>query len=189
MGARSVRVVMTLVVACLMSGCAGNPAPELWRPSAIQAQHVARGGWVVVEPGATGAESSDVSRVAGELIAIDAAAIHVLTAAGLRSVARSSPHRITVFGYGTPGSMMAVWAIGGGVSTLSHGGFLLFTAPMWVVAGTWAGLSESGAGNVHDEDRARAFARFPQGLPPGLDPQSLGPLVSNPMAAAPVPRR
>lgn len=183
------RGLMAVVIVSLTSGCAGNPVPELWRPSAVRAQQVKRGGWVVVEPHPSGAQSSDVSPVAGELIAIDDTAIHVLTASGLRSVARSSPHRITVVGYGTPGVSMAVWAIGGGVSTLSHGGFLLFTAPMWAVVGTWAALNESGAGNVHDEDLARAFARFPQELPAGFDPEALGPLVSDPTAAVPAPRR
>ena len=180
---------VTIVIAFLLTACARNPAPELWRVPAVQAQHVTRGGWVVVDPGVSGATSSGASQVAGELIAIDDGAIHVLTASGLQSVPRSSPHRITVVGYGTPGGSVAAWAIGGGVSTLSHGEFLLFTAPMWAIAGTWATLSEVGAGKVHDEDLARAFARFPQGLPPDFDPQTLGPLVSNPAAAAPVPRR
>ena len=184
----SVRGGLMLVV-FLLSGCAGNPTPELWRPSAAQALHVTRGSWIVVEPRPAEADTIEMSNVAGELIAIDDDAIHVLTASGLRSVARSSPHRITVVGHGTPGVGMTVWAIAGGVSTLSHGGFLLFTAPMWAVVGTWAALNESGAGEVHDENLARAFARFPQGLPPGFDPQTLGPLVSDPTAAVPAPRR
>ena len=179
---------MAVVIVALMPGCAGNPTPELWRPSAVQAQRVTRGGWVVVEPPSPGVPS-DVASVAGELIAIDDTSIYVLTAGGLRSVARSSPHRLTVVAYATPGGSLTAWAIAGGVSTLSHGGFLVFTAPMWAVAGTWAVLSERGAGKVHDEDRARPFARFPQGLPPGFDPQALGPLMTNPTAAVPVPRR
>jgi hypothetical protein len=178
-----------LVVVTLMSGCAGNPPPELWRLSAAQAQHATRGSWVVVEPRPAGADTSGVSHVAGELIAIDDDSIHVLTAGGLRSVTRSATHRITVAGHETPGGIVAAWAIAGGVSTLSHGGFLLFTAPMWAVVGTWAALSESGAGTVHDENLARAFARFPQGLPPGFDPQALGSLVTNPAVRTAAPRR
>ena len=184
----SVRAGLMLVV-FLVSGCAGNPTPELWRPSAAQALHVTRGSWVVVEPRPAEADTSEMSHVAGELIAIDDDAIHVLTAGGLRSVARSSPHRITVVGYGTPGGSVAVWAVAGGVSTLSHGAFLLFTAPMWAVVGTWAALSESGAGDVHDENIARAFARFPQGLPPGFVPEAIGPLMSDPAARTTASRR
>ncbi len=180
---------MAVVIVALMSGCARNPVPELWRPSAVQTQRATRGGWVVVEPPSSGVPSDVASPVTGELIAIDDTSIYVLTAGGLRSVARSSPHRLTVVAYSTPGGSMAALAIAGGVSTLSHGGYLLFTAPMWAVAGTWAVLSERGAGKVHDEDRARPFARFPQGLPPGFDPQALGPLMSKPTPSVPVPRR
>jgi hypothetical protein len=185
----SARTALLLVIVSMMPGCAGHPPPELWRPSAAQALHVTRGSWVVVEPRPAGADASGASPVAGELIAIDDDSIHVLTAGGLRSVARSSPHRLTVVGYRTPGGSVAAWAIGGGVSTLSHGGFLLFTAPMWAVVGIWAALSESGAGDVHGENLARAFARFPQGLPPGFDPEALGPLVTNPAARTAAPRR
>lgn len=39
-----------------------------------------------------------------------------------------------------------------------------------------ATLTEKRAGRLHDDDLARRFARFPQGLPPGFDPKSLGAL-------------
>ncbi len=188
MRASNARRVIAVVIVALMSGCAANPTPELWRPSAVQAQRATRGGWVVVEPPSSGVPS-DVAPVAGELIAIDDTSIYVLTAGGLRSVARSSPHRLTVVAYSTPSGSLTAWVIAGGVSTLSHGYYLPFTAPMWAVVGIWAVLSERGAARVHDEDRARPFARFPQGLPTGFDPQALGPLMSKPTAAVPVPRR
>jgi hypothetical protein len=101
-----------------------------------------------------------------------------LTAAGLQSVPRASVHRITLVGYGTPVGALDVWAVAGGISTLSHGGFLLFTAPMWVIGGIVATRTEKGAGMFHDDDLARRFARFPQGLPPAFDPRSLGVLTA-----------
>jgi len=109
------------------------------------------------------------------LIAIDQSAIHVLTAAGLQSVPRASVNRLTLVAYGTRAGALAGWAVGGGISTLSHGGFLLLTAPMWAIAGVVAVRTEARAGVLHDE-AARSFARFPQGLPAGFDPQSLGTL-------------
>jgi hypothetical protein len=47
---------------------------------------------------------------------------------------------------------------------------------MWAIAGIAATLTEKRAGMLHDDDLARRFARFPQGLPPGFDPKSLGAL-------------
>ena len=189
MRASNVWSVLSLVIASQLSGCAHNPAPKGWRPSAVVAQHSTRGGWIVVEPRGSDVSSPDASRVEGELIAIDDDAYHVLTAGGLRSVSRSSPHRITLVAFGTSPGAIAAWASVGGLSTLSHGGFLLLTAPMWAVSGVVAAAKESGAGILHEADRARAFARFPQGLPPGFDPAALGPLVGSPAAGAMVQRR
>ena len=64
MRASNVRRVIAVVIVALMSGCAANPTPELWRPSAVQAQRATRGGWVVVEPPSSGVPS-DVAPVAG----------------------------------------------------------------------------------------------------------------------------
>jgi hypothetical protein len=188
MRASNVWRVLALVIASHLSGCAHNPTPKAWRLSAVQAQHMTRGSWILVEPGASG-ESSDASPVEGELIAIDDSAYHVLTEGGLRSVSRSPTDRIRLFAFGTSPGAIAAWASVGGVSTLSHGGFLLFTAPMWAVAGAVATAKESGAGILHDADRARAFARFPQGLPPGFDPAALGPLLGSPVGGTIVQRR
>jgi hypothetical protein len=56
---------------------------------------------------------------------------------------------------------------------------------MWTVGGIVATRKEKAAGILHDDDLARSFARFPQGLPPGFDPKSLGALP----AVAGRPRR
>jgi hypothetical protein len=108
------------------------------------------------------------------LIAVDRAAIHVLTATGLQSVPRASVRGITVGGYDNAAGTLTLWAIAGGLSTFSHGGFLLFTAPMWAITGVVAHHKEKDAGVWHDADVARRFARFPQGLPAALDPATLG---------------
>jgi hypothetical protein len=178
MRVRSLRRALLLALATLMSGCASNPAPKTWRPTLAQAQQSTRGGWILVEPLVSGVPPANASPVEGELIAIDETAYHVLTAGGLRSVPRSSTHRITVVAYATSPGAVAIWASVGGLSTLSHGYYLAFTAPMWAIAGGIVAVNESRAGLIHDADRARAFARFPQGFPPGFDPAALGPLGS-----------
>ena len=172
------RVVLALVVAVAgLPGCAGNVAPRAWRPTAAVAQRSVRGGWITIEAvKGSGAKSSGGPLAKGELIAIDETAFHVLSTTGLQSVPRASVGRITLVGYGNRAGTLAVWAVAGGISSLSHGGFLLLTAPMWAIAGIAAAHTEGHAGIVHDDELARRFARFPQGLPPGFDPKTLGAL-------------
>ena len=128
---------------------------------------------------ADGAHSGGGPLAEGELIAIDEGAFYVLSTAGLRTVSRASVRRITVVGYGNRAGTLTLWSIAGGASTLSHGEFLILTAPMWAVAGTVATRKEGHAGVWHDADVAQRFARFPQGLPPGFDPKMLGGLTTS----------
>jgi hypothetical protein len=178
MRAVDARLMLTLVVAgtCL-SGCAGNPAPRAWRQPAVDVQRSTHGGWIRVE--ADGVNSGGGPPAEGELIAIDETAFYVLSTAGLRTVSRASVPRITIVGYGNRGGTLTLWSLAGGVSTLSHGGFLLLTAPMWAIGGTFSTHSEMHAGIWHDADVAQRFARFPQGLPPGFDPKMLGGLTTS----------
>ena len=172
--------VLALVVALTcVPGCAGNPAPREWRPSAAAAQKSSREGWIRIEAvDASGKKSKGGPLVEGELIAIDETAFHVLSTTGLQSVPRAPGHWITLVGYGNRAGALAGWSVIGGISTLSHGGFLLFTALMWAITGLAAFQTERRAGMWHDDDLARRFARFPQGLPPGFDPKTLGALFA-----------
>ena len=59
------------------------------------------------------------------------------------------------------------------VTTISNGVFLLLTAPAWLITGLVAAGNESHA-PLRDVPplawaELAAYARFPQGLPPGID--------------------
>jgi hypothetical protein len=68
---------------------------------------------------------------------------------------------------------VAAWSTLGTISTLSHGYYLIFTLPLWIVSGSASGavLSREPIVSYPDESLASfaVLARFPQGLPPGLD--------------------
>jgi len=53
---------------------------------------------------------------------------------------------------------------------------------MWIISGFVAAHREGRAGVFHDDDVARLFARFPQGVPAGVNVEALGALVANPSA-------
>ena len=173
---RAVDVGCVVLVLIWLPGCASHPVPRAKLPPAAVAQRSVHGGWVSIEPRRVSAGTPPALRIEGELIAIDVATVHVLTADGFQSIPRASVARITVVGYAGRSGSISLWAVLGGVSTLSHGGFLILTAPMWVVAGIVATHAERRVGLERDVDLARRYARFPQGLPADLDPKTLGAL-------------
>jgi hypothetical protein len=60
----------------------------------------------------------------------------------------------------------------GTLSTISNGGFLIFTAPMWLIGGSLAVGGESRAPERKSPPltwvELAPFARFPQGIPDGI---------------------
>jgi hypothetical protein len=168
MHARDLRKMIAPLLAALLAGCASNPAPKGWRPSAAEAQRATRGGWILIE-------REEDTNVTGELIAVDPATLHVLTVSGLQSVPRSAVRKARLVGYGTTEHLW-IWTGVGALSTLSHGGWIVVTLPVWLIGGSVAASGEAKAAYVPPENFAR-FARFPQGLPPSFDPSSLGPLA------------
>ena len=171
------------LLATTLAGCATNPAPREWRPKPREAQRSVRGGWIALDCKKPGA-----ARCAeGELIAADDDALHVLTAEGLRTVSRAEVRKARLVGYGSEGAAVGSWMAVGALSTLSHGYYLVLTAPLlWFLGGAVATSDESRAGFVPASE-FRAYARFPQGLPPGLDLTTLGPL-SPPAPSSPSPK-
>ena len=81
--------------------------------------------------------------------------------------------------YAAQTGALSGWMAGGILATLSNGGFLIFTAPMWIIGG-----SLTVSGEVHAAERKQppltwaelaAFARFPPGMPEGLEFTALRP--------------
>jgi hypothetical protein len=179
---RERRWTAAALLAMTLAGCATNPAPRSWRPAPKEAQRSIRGGWIALERKQPAKE-----RVEGELIAVDDDALHVLTAEGLRAVPRAEVRKAKLVGYGDESGALGAWVGIGTLSTLSHGGFLVLTAPLlWLLGGGSAAADESRAGFIREAE-FHAYARFPQGLPPGLDLATLGEL-SPPGQSSPSPR-
>jgi hypothetical protein len=124
----------------------------------------------------------------GELIAIDRDTIHVYAAGRLMSLPRASARSVTLTAFRINYESIAAWAALGTLSTASHGVGLILTAPIWMLAGTAAASNASVAPRIRstDPDVLRRFARFPQGIPPGLDRTTLR---AKPWPVAPGPTR
>jgi hypothetical protein len=166
-----------LAVAAALAGqaCAMHSAPAGWLPKAKDLPRWCRGAWIDVEP-VRGAGR----RAAGELIAVGGDEIHVLTADGLRAIPAASIAAATLVLYDADDS--GGW---GFALSLTHGWYLPLTLIPWLAISS----GEAHAPLLRHPPWAlssfRPYARFPQGLPPGLRPKDLGPLERRQAAGCP----
>ncbi|HKE90058.1 MAG TPA: hypothetical protein VKB45_06960 [Gemmatimonadales bacterium] len=162
-----------LVFATLLvtTACAYNPAPGGFLPGPSEAGQDGYGAWI--EVGVPVAGRSDTT-ITGELIAASADTLWILPDSGrVAAVPTRTVRNGQVARYRSEAGSVAGFTALGVVSTISNGAFLLLTAPAWLITGIVASSNESHAPLRHLPPRAwadlAADARFPQGLPPGID--------------------
>ena len=162
---RARRIALALAVGTALAACASNNAPADFLPSPEQAQTSAYGGWIEL----TVAGGPQDSLIQGELIAVTADSVWVITWQGGFVLATADVKAGTLTAYRSNWGPLAAWAAVGTLSTASHGGFLIFTAPLWIIAGSVAASKQSRA-PVHKVASwgwadLRTYARFPAGMP------------------------
>jgi hypothetical protein len=169
MYARLAGAAWLALLGAFASGClAASTAPEGWRRSQEDVQRVALGSWTRVESRPASPSSPPSLVLDGELIAADGKSVVLAKNGHVTVVPVTCANRMTVAAF-EPGVAEAI-AIGsvGGLSTLSHGFFLVISAPIWLVTTMGATWAQSGAGTLEKPRNPGAWARFPQGLPPGF---------------------
>lgn len=152
------------------AGCYQSSAPPRWLPLPVEAQRDAFGLWIRVQ-----GQPKTAPLAEGELIAVTTDSIHLLADGRLVSLARGTLCCAELTAYRIDLSELQLWSLFGTVSTVSHGFVLILTAPMWMLAGTVATSAASYAPRIISTDPLvlQPFARFPQGIPPGLDRTTL----------------
>jgi hypothetical protein len=135
---------------------------------------------VEVAAGPDGAEGPDLQ---GELLAATAEAVVVLDVEGVHTVPAAAVKRLLVQVRPSRSGRTVGLAALGAVSTVSNGVFLIFTFPLWIASGT-AAVARGAAGDVASAQAGHpalpAYARFPQGLPPGWPPPGARPVPCRP---------
>jgi len=163
---------LSLGTAVACAGCAGNSAPEGWLPKPVEAQAGAYGGWIELRYNQATEQRAD-----GELIAVSAESVWVLSGNQGLVIPTAGVKRGKLTAYAAQKGAVTTWAVLGTLSTISNGWFLIFTAPMWIIGGPLAVGSESRAPERKSPPLAwgelAAFARFPQGMPEGIDLSAL----------------
>ena len=179
-----------LMLAFLLAagGCAIRHSPRGYRADAETMQVDARGGWLNVTT--IRAHGVRPQRLEGELLAVDADSLHLLTA-DQRTISLSWPQvrAVRLEAWKSDAARLAGPCMVGLPLSAGHGFFGLISLPIWSLASTGvvAGLSLKPVyrvppGKVED---LRPFARFPAGLPHGLDRNSLHLLPAPLMLPAP----
>ncbi|MEZ4360112.1 MAG: hypothetical protein R3B48_08025 [Kofleriaceae bacterium] len=175
------------IVAAALCACQATPDPR--KLTRHDMERRGEGGWMVVT-------TTERLRVGGELLALDTSGLWLLTAAAgaprqMIWVPRERILSAELFEYDHDGGLGG-WGVAGTVSTVSHGVALLLSAPVWIVSTALAVGSESGHVILEypkvDFPELSKWARFPQGLPPAMQPVGApgAPAVPAP-AAAPAP--
>lgn len=150
----------------LVLGCATTHAPRNWLQNPEDLQTDAFGAWITVK-------TVDNQELAGELIAISADSVFI-AGKTLTGIAKDSIKSARLVAYKSKATGMAVFSV---VMTLAtpfiNGLYFVFTAPMWFFGGAIAASIRSYEPVLdypgHDWEELALFARYPQGLPPGIE--------------------
>ncbi len=159
--------------------CASNSAPKGWLPKPVEAQTVAYGGWI--ELGYQ--EGKQVRRADGELIAVSADSVWVLNKSQGVVIPTITVKSGKLTAYEAQTGPLKAWATLGSLATISNGAFLIFTAPMWLIGGSLTVGGESRSPERKHPPLAwielAPFARFPQGMPEGIELTALQPKANH----------
>lgn len=165
---------MMAVFGIILSGCASHSAPRDWLPTPAESGEAIYGGWIEVR-------EIGKRQVKGELIAISTEHIYVLTDSHMVQVPCDNIKRaqVTAFDVKEHVDELKRLTFLGTLSSLSHGLLAGLTGPLWIITGSAITGGYSYWPVVrYPKDPLEAmakYARFPQGLPPGLDLTSIQP--------------
>jgi hypothetical protein len=160
-----------LVLGCLaLGGCATTGAPDGYLREPEAAQRDPYGAWI-------GVETRSHLRVAGEFLAVDQDSVYVLiglagaenTVAG---VALEQVKHAKLAHFDPQTGKASMWVTGGTLGSASHGIAGLVSMPLWLIIGSAAAGDQSRSALEYYPERSwvelQKYARFPQGVPPGM---------------------
>jgi hypothetical protein len=175
MFAASVTRWVGLAAAAACAACASNSAPRGWLAEPAETQSAAYGGWIEL----TYQESQAKRHTDGELIAVSAESVWVLNGSGGHVIPTITVQGGKLTAYAAQTGTLTTWTVVGTLATISNGAFLIFTAPMWIVGGSLTAGGESRSPERKHPPltwvELAPFARFPQGMPEGVELPALQP--------------
>lgn len=168
-----IEVLLCLVCSAgLVSSCASLRSPEGWLPKVNEVQSQAYGCWISLDYGSL----EQTAAASGELLAATQDTLFILNEGGVSEIPVLSVKRMQLEIFKEK-RVAGIWALLGTLSTASHGIGLVVSGPIWIISGIALAAAESSAGlrrfDGPPHEDVRLYARFPQGLPEGIDLLSL----------------
>ena len=150
-------------------------APKGFLPLPANAAKNTFGGWIQVD---LIKKQNSPQFIDGELIAVGTDSLYLLTQKEFIVIAVSDIKYAKLVGYNSEAGKMGSWVFGGTISTLTHGFILLLTAPfLWWLGGGIATSAQSEYPIIryskNNMEKLNLYARFPQGLPEGIDRKTI----------------
>jgi hypothetical protein len=169
---RLVKIGGLCLIAAWISSCMATPGPKGWLPSPKEALSDTFGAWMIVEYSSEAGNKT----AEGEFIALEKYQIYLLTGYGLETISTINVQHVTLAVYKEE-RIARTWTLLGFLSTASHGYYAAASAPLWLLIGIYNASAESTSGitdsDVVDWDEIQKYARFPQGIPQGVDLRQL----------------
>jgi hypothetical protein len=182
-------IIAVFVSVLFLSGCSTAKIPMDYRFNPRNVKKEVTGSWIEINLFPTQVLSPEI-KLSGELIAIQSDTVYILTEVQLRSILINEIFEATLYIYT---NQAGKYALATGLLYFPDilaaiadniGGFLAIGVP-WVLAGSIITLSVGNndsnlliyPGRNQIED-FRKFARFPKGMPPGIEKERLHLLVT-----------
>jgi hypothetical protein len=167
--------IIAVAALAFFAACATTTAPSAWLPSAADTQTQGFGSWISL----TIAGDTLKATLDGELIAVEQHTVLVLTRDSLIAVNQEEISAAKLTSYRSGAGLLTLWTVLGVLSTPSHGWFMGLTVPLWIITGSVSSAGQSFAPQKKYPNlgwhELRQYARFPQGLPRGIDREGLSP--------------
>lgn len=175
------KILIILAAPFLVSACAVTHAPFGWLPnSAADMQTEAYGSWIEVHYDYYKAGNKVSIFQKGELIAVEPDSLYLMNQDSLVVIGINNISEARLVNYESHAGETGGWVFLGTLSTISHGFYLLVTAPvLWLLAGSIASASHTHDPVMDSSNYSISsfspYARFPQGLPKDLNRKTLKP--------------
>lgn len=153
----------------LLSSCAFNRAPDGWLPDAESVPLRYNGAWAELSVASS-------ANLYGEFIAATRDTVFILAKDSMVTLPLAAIVSARLVLWRSNSGRFASNTFFGTLSTIGHGIFLIITAPIWLLGGSTVAITESYApveyqyqpGSAWWQSMAK-YARFPQGLPAGIN--------------------
>lgn len=158
-----------LAAALATNGCAVTKAPRGWLDTPEKSRANAYGAWIETTCNRGPRQAVSIS---GELIAVGPDSLYIARDR-IVAVDRGSIEKAKLVAYDASVGGLVVFTVIGTLASVSHGWALIFSAPIWIIAGSIAAGVRS-----HEPiqtypgfslDSFAPYARFPNGLPATVD--------------------